>query len=145
MPKEMNIIEKIKLWYDMDKATIQIVLSLIIIGLCSFAFSCYEQSQGEQQIDISMYTESAVIESIEYEKIFGYAPLDSTVPPVTGIKVNFSYQVNNQSFTGKQTFYKRGFKEIMNGINQKPETLEVRYKSNNPKESIITLKEFILK
>jgi hypothetical protein len=92
-----------------------------------------------------MYTESTEVMSVDYEKIFGYPPMDSTIPPLRGIKVKYTYQVRNQKLTGKQTFYQRGFREIMNGINKTPDALEIRYKSNNPEESVITIKEIMNK
>ena len=141
MSKKISLLDKIELWLDMDKTTIQIALSLVIIGICSLVFSRYEKIQNKQQPDISIYTESTRVTSINYEKIFGYAPMDSAVPPVTGIKVKYTYQVNNQLLTGKQTFYKKGFKEIMNGINKTPEILEIRYNLNQPEESIVAIRE----
>jgi len=112
MSRKLSILDRLELWLNMDRATIQIAVALVIIGICAFGFSRYGQMQNEQQTNTSMYTESAKIESIEYEKIFGYAPMDSAVPPVTGIKANYTYQVNNRSFTAKQTFYKKGFRVI---------------------------------
>ena len=141
MNKKLNILEKSKLWYYVNKSSIHVVLIFVIILFSGIAFTVFRNTHETLPQDISMYTESTEVLDADYERIFGYAPMDSTVPPVTGIKVKYNYQVNNQNFTGKQTFYKGRFREIMNGINKAPETLEVRYKSNNPKESVITIRK----
>lgn len=141
MSKKMNLLEKVKLWYFMNKNIIQISLIFVVILSAGIFFSNFRQTQNQQTLDISMYTESTEVTSVYYEKIFGYPPMDSTIPPLRGIKVKYTYKVQNQKFEGKRTFYLKGFRKIMNAINKTPESLEIRYKSNNPEESVITIKE----
>jgi len=136
----MSTQKKIEQWYYLNETAIKVLLVFVIILSSSLFFSNFRKTKEEQRQDNSMYTESTEVVSVDYEKIFGYARMDSAVPPLKGIKVKYAYQVRNQKFKGKQTFYLRGFAEIMNGIDKASETLEVRYKSNKPEESIITIK-----
>lgn len=145
MNKKMSSIDRLKLWYILNKNTILISLLFVVFFFAVIAFSNFgEEQEATFSYDLNKFTESAEIISAEYEKIYGYARLDSTIPPVKGIKVKYTYEVKGQIIAGQQTLYKKGFKEIMKGLNDMNGSLEVRYDARNPEESIVFIKSLVL-
>lgn len=141
MNRKANSVSNLKLWYVLNKKTIFIISLFIILFVSTIFFSQFGLKKNTPDNDVRIFTESTKIINAEYEKIYGYARLDSAQPPVTAIKVKYTYNVDNDILTGEQTILKRNFKGIMKGVDDMDGTVEVRYIATNPKKSIICIKK----